>query len=871
MTSRARPRGPMGVPTDLYQHAGFLRRLAHDLVRDAHAADDVVHDAYAEALARGGRFSRAYLAATVRHKAFKFLRSRKRRAARERAAAKPETCPPASDLAAEAEIHRAVAAAVAGLDAPYRDAILLRYHHGLEPAEIAARLDVPVGTVKTRLRRGLQTLRARLDAAHGGETRSWALALVGLVRVPAPARAAIAGKLAIGSLIAATATLAIVWPRQVTPSGFRAEAQAARDEPVAAPPGDSPADAAAAAAPPPVMRWPIEQNAERPPHGAVILLRPERTATARAPRNAGGAPFDLSRARGRVEGDELVVEGLEPACGEVTAVAPDGALGWVRWSRDTNWVAPVVFGRPRSVRVRVREQDGGVLAGAPLLLKEGYTPDAEGRTDATGECTFEERFSRFGKTFDVFLGPDATLGTGWLWLGSVDPRRGDGFVDASIRPLEMFTVRILVDGTQRWPTPAELGERPDGDVLAGIDVENGMATHVERDERPAALRFRARRRRAEDPLRVWIRFRGSSDPVRLEIRGQEADCDLPLARTCAVTGTVVPPPDRLYRLMLDQRQGDRTVASRSVVVRPRQDIFRYEVSNLPRGEYRLRDEISGVNLGSFELAPGERRELPRFDLSSCAWVGGRVEPAIDAALLYEGPGLAFPWPVPVDKGRFRLRVPADRETMLTLDSETHVAEPVRVAGHGDIVIHAREGARVTMRLLRPPREDHEPTELHARGAWLARAGKAAFWRHLTVDPDTGTEGFGGLEPGRYDEIVILTGPYPWIRLRDVDIGPGVNDLGEVRVPRGSRILVRPRVPEGQGPPRLCLGARPLDHPVKVAPYVNPEATDVVALGGLGAGRWRLSVNVMHAPEIAFERDVEVDGETDVEWEIEVRR
>ncbi|MGF1592173.1 MAG: sigma-70 family RNA polymerase sigma factor [Kiloniellaceae bacterium] len=50
-----------------------------------------------------------------------------------------------------------------------RDSILLSYHHGLTPSEVASRLKRPVGTVKTWIRRGLIKVRDCLDQ-RGRET-----------------------------------------------------------------------------------------------------------------------------------------------------------------------------------------------------------------------------------------------------------------------------------------------------------------------------------------------------------------------------------------------------------------------------------------------------------------------------------------------------------------------------------------------------------------------------------------------------------------------------------------------------------------------------------------------------------------------------
>ena len=56
-----------------------------------------------------------------------------------------------------------VKTAVARLPPRQRAAILLRYQEGMSLAEIAAILDIPVGTVKSRLSLALKALRTQLD------------------------------------------------------------------------------------------------------------------------------------------------------------------------------------------------------------------------------------------------------------------------------------------------------------------------------------------------------------------------------------------------------------------------------------------------------------------------------------------------------------------------------------------------------------------------------------------------------------------------------------------------------------------------------------------------------------------------------------
>jgi RNA polymerase sigma factor (sigma-70 family) len=171
----------------LLSHAGWVRALARSLLGDPHAAEDVVQETWLAALQRGPREGRplsAWLARVARNFARRKLRSEARRSERERLGVRAEGEPSPADLYERAALHRELVEAVMKLDEPYRSTILLRYFEGLAPRAIARREGVPVRTVSTRLARGLEKLRARLDASSGGGRKAWMSALAAFTRNP---------------------------------------------------------------------------------------------------------------------------------------------------------------------------------------------------------------------------------------------------------------------------------------------------------------------------------------------------------------------------------------------------------------------------------------------------------------------------------------------------------------------------------------------------------------------------------------------------------------------------------------------------------------------------------------------------------------
>lgn len=201
---------------DWTREVAALRRVARALLADEHAADDVLQEAWLRAHARRepSRRPAAYWKRAVANLARDRRRGESRRAQREAHAARPEALPSTDDVAERLELVQRVARAAAELPEPYRSTIHLHYFEDRSAQEIAASADVPLETVRTRIRRGLERMRIDLDASAGGDRAAWCLSLAPFALRRAPestlaASAALAttagGLLAVNKLVIAAA------------------------------------------------------------------------------------------------------------------------------------------------------------------------------------------------------------------------------------------------------------------------------------------------------------------------------------------------------------------------------------------------------------------------------------------------------------------------------------------------------------------------------------------------------------------------------------------------------------------------------------------------------------------------------------------
>jgi RNA polymerase sigma factor (sigma-70 family) len=174
------PESPAARPDELLAHAGWLRALAATLVSDAASAEDLVQDTWLVALRRPPRSDRPlrpWLSRVVRNLASNRRRAEGRRTEHELDARLPSAPRPAEEIVGELEAQRALVEALLQLEEPLRSTLVLRYYRGLDASQIARRQGVPAGTVRWRLKRGIDELRGRLDARFGGSRSSWCLLL----------------------------------------------------------------------------------------------------------------------------------------------------------------------------------------------------------------------------------------------------------------------------------------------------------------------------------------------------------------------------------------------------------------------------------------------------------------------------------------------------------------------------------------------------------------------------------------------------------------------------------------------------------------------------------------------------------------------
>ena len=155
------------------RHGGVAYSLAYRIVGEKAAAEDVTQEAFISIWRSGARFDRArgsvrsWMLSIVRNRAIDALRSRAGKAPKltfdDEAVLEQRPAEELTDVEAmQHETAKELRGAVGSLPGEQAKVIELAYFGGFSQSEIATMLGVPLGTVKGRMRLGMEKIRGEL-------------------------------------------------------------------------------------------------------------------------------------------------------------------------------------------------------------------------------------------------------------------------------------------------------------------------------------------------------------------------------------------------------------------------------------------------------------------------------------------------------------------------------------------------------------------------------------------------------------------------------------------------------------------------------------------------------------------------------------
>lgn len=155
------------------RHGGAAYSLAYRIVGNRAAAEEVTQEAFISVWRSGARFDaargsvRSWLLSVVRNRAIDFLRSKAGKAPKldfddESALEQRPAAERTEEEALRRETATEVRGAIGNLPGEQAKVIELAYFGGFSHSEIAEILSLPMGTVKGRMRLGLEKIRGEL-------------------------------------------------------------------------------------------------------------------------------------------------------------------------------------------------------------------------------------------------------------------------------------------------------------------------------------------------------------------------------------------------------------------------------------------------------------------------------------------------------------------------------------------------------------------------------------------------------------------------------------------------------------------------------------------------------------------------------------
>jgi len=151
------------------RHSALAFGLILRILKDRGEAEEVLQEAFVQVWSRAASYNVAlgspvgWLVGIARNRAIDRLRSNAVRLRAVEAAPAPTAVETPEATASTSERQRGVQRALDGLPREQRELIEQAYFLGLTQSELAERFNLPLGTVKTRIRTGLLALRQQLQ------------------------------------------------------------------------------------------------------------------------------------------------------------------------------------------------------------------------------------------------------------------------------------------------------------------------------------------------------------------------------------------------------------------------------------------------------------------------------------------------------------------------------------------------------------------------------------------------------------------------------------------------------------------------------------------------------------------------------------
>jgi RNA polymerase sigma-70 factor, ECF subfamily len=172
---RAVARGDRGALHRLYEiEAVRLHAVALRIVRDASLAGDVLHDAFLSVWRNAAQFdatrggASAWLTGIVRNRALDIVRRASREVTGTELPEAVDETPDALSVTVRTQEEAALRDCLGRLEDDRRGLVVMAFVGGLTHAEVAERSGLPLGTVKSHIRRALLALRTCLEARERG-------------------------------------------------------------------------------------------------------------------------------------------------------------------------------------------------------------------------------------------------------------------------------------------------------------------------------------------------------------------------------------------------------------------------------------------------------------------------------------------------------------------------------------------------------------------------------------------------------------------------------------------------------------------------------------------------------------------------------